>query len=117
MRSIGVNSNTHTIDQDEQDENFLNLKEPPEDVDEQISQRTDGTFTQTQSSMTGFRNHSTVNAVGEQRELNFILFPETSRKTLISRSGFKVIIWDIPTDKLRSWSAEFPKCEGTIPAH
>ena len=49
-----------------------------EDVAQQISQRNDRTHTQNQSSMTRFQNCIMVNNNQEQREWNFILFPETS---------------------------------------
>ena len=55
VRPVGANTNTHNIDQDDDDEEFLNLEELPEDVAERISQRTDRTHTQTQSSVTRFR--------------------------------------------------------------
>ena len=107
VRSIGIDTDEHNIEQDDDDEEFLNFEELPVDVAERISQRTDGTHTQTQSSMTRFRNHVTVNANGKQREWNFILFPETSKETMITRSGFKVLIKgkELDKDKLGSWSS------------
>ena len=69
--------------------------------------------------MTRFRNHLTVDDRNEQREWNFILFPEGSEKTIITRSGFKVLIKckELDKDKLRSWSTEFPRWLGTTAAH
>ena len=69
--------------------------------------------------MTRFRNYLTVNERDEQRECNFILFPEGSEKTIITRSGFKALLkCKAPDrDRLRSWATEFPSCIGTTPAH
>ena len=79
---------------------FLNWKELPQDIHDQMKAQEDKLMVQTSSSLTRFQNNLTGDpATGEQKEWNFTPFPPTSKKIHVSTSESKLNLRQCPKEQ------------------
>ena len=89
---------------------FLNRRELPQDVHNQMKARKDKLTVQT-NLLINITLKIDSNGEVKQREWNFILFPPASEKICISRSHFKLDLRPCPKGQQKTWTTQFPTME------
>ena len=115
-RTLAPTSAIQMSNIDDPDTDFFNYKNLPPEVKDRIVQRTDPMKHTLGSSMTRFRNSSTINSRGEMHECNFILHPITTKKWLVTRSGAVFNTGTMTTQDTKNFLTNFPKMLGNSAA-
>jgi len=114
------------------DANFFNVSQLPLEVKRRVLTHRDPSIYMTKQAMTRYRNDLTKDPAGVMREWNFVLFPLTTQRFLVTRCGIvydlstltgtlrKTFLQNIPNltdDKPHTWYAWYSQLENHCAAH
>ena len=100
---------------DDTDADFLNVAQLPNEVVDRILSRSDPSIYTLGSELTRYRNDLTKDPRGHQQEWNFVLFPLTTQKFLITRCGIVYNLSTMTSTLRKAFLSTFPILRDTRP--